>query len=83
MGGCYTQVQHSPCANCGKRPGSMGASRWAFEGFVCSTACGERLDRKIRGGMVEPEPEWPEQRVRALRLENKILRGRLRQLGAK
>ncbi len=82
MGSYHLHIQHPPCANCGKRPGVMGSSAWAqpLGASVCSTACGKRLDTKVRNRMVTfGGDDWHDKRVAALRLRIKVLTHRLKE----
>lgn len=79
--GNYESIK-PPCANCGKKPGYMGFSGWSHSAMVCSHACGERLHKKIEGGMAKRPPNFGDyddsERLTALRLRIKVLEGRLR-----
>lgn len=74
----YSSVpQLSDCPNCGIRKGYMGCSRWCHGEIVCGKACGERLHKKIQGGMLILPESWEVESRRYLRIQIQILKRRL------
>lgn len=50
----YYRQQLPPCANCGKENGGYkGSTEWRHDYSCCSNACGIRLGKKIRNGMID------------------------------
>lgn len=56
---CYVQHNPGPCANCKRERGAvMGSSSWGHGQYCCGNACGQRLAKKIAGGMLPEEYDY-------------------------
>lgn len=80
--GCESWGRRSPlepCANCKRREGSYMSSefyRIPAGWLVCGRSCGQRLNARIKSGMV---PDPTEAEVSPLRIRIKQLSAQLRQ----
>jgi hypothetical protein len=97
MSSCgYHQIQYRPCANCGKKNGTMSSTAWGHGHLCCGEACGKRLGKRIQNGMVDIKERFPwflnkstdEVRISDLRnrvkhLENQLKRNGIKPMGMK